>query len=63
MESTKRSLLSSNILSMAMLLAGMVTVPVASAYFLGYSALDNMEIRYGGSTEYTTAYHSSKSFN
>lgn len=26
-----------------------------SAHFLGYSAVDNMEIRYGGSTIYTTA--------
>ncbi|KAB2947522.1 MAG: hypothetical protein OIN84_12410 [Candidatus Methanoperedens sp.] len=27
----------------------------ASAHFQGYSAVDNMEIRYDGSTMYTTA--------
>ena len=42
-------------LFMAMLLAGMLIMPVASAHFLGYSAVDGMEIRYGGSTQYTTA--------
>lgn len=42
-------------LFMAMLLAGMIIVPTASAHFLGYSAVDDMEIRYGGSTIYTTA--------
>jgi len=38
-----------------MLLVSMVFVPTASAHFLGYSAVDDMEIRYGGSTKYTTA--------
>lgn len=33
----------------------------ASAHFQGYSAVDEMEIRYGGSTQYTTA--QSHSFN
>ena len=42
-------------LFMAMLLAGMLIMPVASAHFLGYSAVDGMEIRYGRSTQYTTA--------
>lgn len=37
------------------LVIGMASLPAASAHFLGYSAVDNMEIRYGGSTIYTTA--------
>lgn len=40
---------------MVMLLTGMLILPVASAHFSGYSAVDEMEIRYGGSTQYTTA--------
>jgi hypothetical protein len=28
---------------------------ISSAHVLGYSSVDNMEIRYGGSTKYTTA--------
>lgn len=36
----------------------------ASAHFLGYSAVDDMEIRYGGSTQYTTAQsHSFSTWN
>lgn len=35
----------------AMLLVSMVFVPAASAHVLGYSAVDDMEIRYGGSTQ------------
>ncbi|NJD51645.1 MAG: matrixin family metalloprotease [Candidatus Methanoperedens sp.] len=36
----------------------------ASAHFLGHSAVDNMEIRYGGSTQYTTAQsHSFSTWN
>ena len=42
-------------LLVAMLLISMAFVPAASAHFLGYSAVDDMEIRYGGSTKYTTA--------
>jgi hypothetical protein len=39
----------------AMLLVSMAFVPAVGAHFLGYSAVDDMEIRYGGSTKYTTA--------
>jgi hypothetical protein len=39
-------------LFMVMLLTGMLIVPVTSAHFLGCSAVDDMEIRYGGSTAY-----------
>lgn len=36
----------------------------ASAHFLGFSAVDEMEIRYGGSTQYTTAQsHSFSTWN
>ena len=38
-----------------MLIVGMVFVPTASAHFIGVSAVDDMEIRYGGSTKYTDA--------
>lgn len=48
----------------AMLLVSMVFVPAASAHVLGYSAVDDMEIRYGGSTQYTTAQsHSFSTWN
>jgi len=46
------------------LLMSMAFMPTASAHFLGYSAVDNMEIRYDGSTQYTTAQsHSFSTWN
>ncbi len=48
----------------AMLLVSLAFVPAVSAHFLGYSAVDEMEIRYGGSTQYTTAQsHSFSTWN
>lgn len=53
--------------SKTLLLAiGIITLlaVTASAHFLGYSAVDEMEIRYGGSTQYTTAQsHSFSTWN
>lgn len=38
-----------------LLITGFMLLPTASAHFLNYSAVDSGEIRYGGSTQYTTA--------
>lgn len=49
-----------------LLVIGILTLVAitASAHFLGVSAVDEMEIRYGGSTQYTTAQsHSFSTWN
>lgn len=51
-------------LPIAVLLVSLAIVTTVSAHFLGVSAVDGMEIRYGGSTQYTTAQsHSFSTWN
>lgn len=51
----KNNITKAFLILITMLIMSSISVASADVYVLGYSAVDDGEIRYGGSTQYTTA--------